>query len=270
MLCAEYAKIQRLISTLPMCISTRARLTTPLCNGSAYVMANDHFSDLPLFAQQMSGQVSCLPTTIPSEALMKTCTQCRQTKHVEQFYRQKYLSRHGAIRYLAECKDCWKKRVRARHLKHGDTIRTQANARGRWKRGVIKEAVFQAYGGWRCACCGETERLFLSLDHIENNGAAVRRELFGDRKWAGYRTYDYLFRHDFPPGYQVLCMNCQHGKLMNRGICPHQGPCNDYPVMGVESSDSKRATSLFRSGDGDIVCSVSKEAAALVKGRMRK
>jgi hypothetical protein len=28
---------------------------------------------------------------------------------------------------------------------------------------------------------------------------------------------------------QVLCMNRQHGKLMNNGICPHQGTCNDYP-----------------------------------------
>jgi hypothetical protein len=34
-------------------------------------------------------------------------------------------------------------------------------------------------------------------------------------------------RNGFPPGYQVLCMNCNHGKRMNNGVCPHKERCND-------------------------------------------
>jgi len=138
-----------------------------------------------------------------------------------------------------------------------------------WRRAVIKEATFQAYGGWQCACCGETERLFLTLDHVENNGAEERRKIGGKRTSAGYQTYTVLFRQDFPPGYQVLCMNCQHGKRMNQGICPHQGTCNDY---GSDASRDKRleAPSSPRSGDEEIVCSALKDAAALLRRRVRK
>ena len=39
---------------------------------------------------------------------------------------------------------------------------------------------------------------------------------------SGYMTYKWLRKNGFPPGFQVLCMNCQHGKRMCRGICPHQ------------------------------------------------
>jgi hypothetical protein len=38
----------------------------------------------------------------------------------------------------------------------------------------------------------------------------------------------------------VLCMNCNHGKRMNNGTCPHQVRCNDQ-AKAVESSDSKRS-----------------------------
>lgn len=40
----------------------------------------------------------------------------------------------------------------------------------------IKQKVFDHYGE-RCACCGETERLFLTLDHVNNDGAEHRRSI---------------------------------------------------------------------------------------------
>jgi hypothetical protein len=45
----------------------------------------------------------------------------------------------------------------------------------------LKEAAYKAYGGFRCACCGEAEPLFLSLDHVNNDGAA-HRKVFDRRK----------------------------------------------------------------------------------------
>jgi hypothetical protein len=32
----------------------------------------------------------------------------------------------------------------------------------------------------------------------------------------------WLKRNNFPSGYRVLCMNCNHGRKRNGGICPHE------------------------------------------------
>lgn len=85
---------------------------------------------------------------------------------------------------------------------------------------VCRHDVYTAYGGYKCNCCGETESLFLSIDHIDNNGAEERRS--GLYAGSGYGFYRWLRKSGFPPGYQVLCMNCQVGKHKNGGVCPHQ------------------------------------------------
>lgn len=84
---------------------------------------------------------------------------------------------------------------------------------------VCRTQVFEAYGGYKCACCGETEPLFLSIDHIDNNGAEERK--LGLYSGSGYGFYRWLRKSGFPPGYQVLCMNCNTGKHRNGGVCPH-------------------------------------------------
>ena len=83
-------------------------------------------------------------------------------------------------------------------------------------RDQLKDEVYAAYGGYRCNCCGETTREFLSIDHINNDGAAHRRKIGG-----GDRVYRGLRDNDFPAGFQILCMNCNfaRGKY---GACPHK------------------------------------------------
>jgi len=84
-----------------------------------------------------------------------------------------------------------------------------------------RDKVFEAYGGPICNCCGETELLFLTIDHINNDGATHRKEL-GGRNFGGSRMHKWLIDNDFPPGFQILCANCQLGKHLNGGICPHK------------------------------------------------
>ena len=84
----------------------------------------------------------------------------------------------------------------------------------------IRLEVYAAYGGFVCACCGETEPKFLSIDHINNDGAVERRS--GKYNGGGSAFYSWLRKNAFPSGYQVLCMNCQVGKHRNGGVCPHQ------------------------------------------------
>ena len=54
-------------------------------------------------------------------------------------------------------------------------IRKAESERTKRAQAVCKEQVYEAYGGYKCACCGETEPMFLSIDHIDNNGAEERR-----------------------------------------------------------------------------------------------
>lgn len=76
----------------------------------------------------------------------------------------------------------------------------------------------QAYGGEipQCVCCGEGTLLFLALDHINGGGHAQRKETGG----GGF--YNWLRRHNYPAGFRVLCHNCNLGRQLNGGTCPHQ------------------------------------------------
>jgi hypothetical protein len=89
-----------------------------------------------------------------------------------------------------------------------------------WQRKRLKKIraeFIAAYGGC-CACCGESEPLFLQLDHIHNDGAQERREL-GNNFVVLLRLKDRGWPKD---NHQILCANCNHGKRMNGGICPHK------------------------------------------------
>lgn len=87
------------------------------------------------------------------------------------------------------------------------------------RRAEIKDLVFTAYGGYKCACCGNTEKLFLTIDHVDGQGNKHRKEI--NRK-AGYGFYYWLVQKNFPSGFQVLCFNCNLGRSNNDGICPHK------------------------------------------------
>ena len=99
----------------------------------------------------------------------------------------------------------------------GKTKCQKCYAKDRARYDARREKVIQAYGGWICACCGETEKKFLSLDHINNDGAIHRKRCRG-----GESVYRDVIARNFPPGFQVLCVNCNLGKKNNGGICPHQ------------------------------------------------
>lgn len=81
----------------------------------------------------------------------------------------------------------------------------------------VKDEVFNAYGGYRCVCCGETEPIFLVIDHINGGGNTERRAIYTN---GGAGQYWYLRKMGFPNGYQVLCHNCNYAKT--QGGCPHE------------------------------------------------
>ena len=83
---------------------------------------------------------------------------------------------------------------------------------GRDRLRLLKEEVFDVYGRI-CACCKESELFFLGLDHIANNGNTDPD--------SGHQLYARLKREGFPAGFRVLCHNCNLGRHLNGGTCPH-------------------------------------------------
>ncbi len=76
-----------------------------------------------------------------------------------------------------------------------------------------KTKVVEAYGG-KCACCGQKEISFLTVEHINRNGMEHRR-VVGN-------FYKYLVVNNFPKdGITILCMNCNWAERNGRH-CPHK------------------------------------------------
>jgi hypothetical protein len=86
----------------------------------------------------------------------------------------------------------------------------EISARFREKR---RRQTIEHYGGC-CACCGETELVFLTMDHIDGGGTQHNKEI------NGAHLAQWLFKMGFPEGFQVLCFNCNWAK--SHGGCPHQ------------------------------------------------
>jgi hypothetical protein len=169
----------------------------------------------------------------------KICRICGETKAISEFH--VYGCRTRKARITDVCETCHKARLHEwyekRHAAYTPEDRQQHNERARqWRdanpekrmeisrrshkksRHHDKAVVHAAYGG-KCACCGEKEPMFLTVDHINNDGHAERKSgLYGSTE----RFYRWVIKNNFPDCYQLLCYNCNLGKAHNNGVCPHQ------------------------------------------------
>lgn len=157
----------------------------------------------------------------------KVCRRCHKTQPIEWF---RLVNNSGRVYRLNTCKTCVAKQVseyqRGNRETYNENMRRfrrenlehvreygRNSARNFRKKQCAK--VHAAYGG-KCVCCGETEPLFLAIDHIKNDGHRERKT-----KPPG-SFYGRIVRAGFPKRYQLLCYNCNVGKHRNGGICPHQ------------------------------------------------
>jgi hypothetical protein len=110
-----------------------------------------------------------------------------------------------------------RKRAWNRKYAQGEEQKQAARAHNR----KLKARAMEGYGGAFCKCCGEDMLEFLTLDHINVDGKAQRQELGGRGK--GGRFYKLLADKGFPPGLQVLCMNCNWARHWSPNqLCPHE------------------------------------------------
>ena len=203
----------------------------------------------------MVNDVPLVDNQQPSGGLMKICSRCKEEKPRDEYAPN---SKTGKLQscYCRQCRREYEREHRAanpeahrekskRHRQNNwDSAKAaqykwrtenpekwQENQK-RWrekhqneymaeKRSKNKDLVFSHYGKV-CACCGETELMFLSIDHVNNDGAEHRRSLKGQIGNGGSSFFDWLVRSGFPEGFQTLCRNCNWGKHVNGGVCPHQ------------------------------------------------
>lgn len=75
----------------------------------------------------------------------------------------------------------------------------------------LKQEVFGAYGGVKCSKCGfDADLDVLQIDHINGGGTKHLKEI------GRARLYNWLKKNNFPPGYRVLCSNCNFSDGLKR------------------------------------------------------
>jgi len=142
---------------------------------------------------------------------MRTCKVCGETKPLDQ-----YPPSSGGYRKRV-CRACDAPVNRRRTAAYYAANRETRTAVMRYRYEASKIKVLAHYGN-RCACCGENEPLFLTIDHVDNDGHLFRKGNGGSRH---NNVYQWLVWNNFPSGFQVLCLNCNQGKHRNGGVCPH-------------------------------------------------
>jgi len=129
------------------------------------------------------------------EIKMRFCPDCKRTLPVTDFNK----GGRTPDGYRRTCKDC-------------------THAENKESRQLIRLDIMIHYSGNppKCECCGETNLEFLTMDHINGDGAKHRKEDSGAN-----HICTWIKRNKYPEGFRVLCMNCNfaHGKF---GYCPHK------------------------------------------------
>ena len=93
--------------------------------------------------------------------------------------------------------------------------RGNVRARGRERKAAVRAEMIAAYGS-RCACCGESQPGFLTIEHTNRDGGAHRKA-----KGGNYGVWADLKKRDWPKdGYELRCMNCNWATRFGRP-CPH-------------------------------------------------
>lgn len=148
--------------------------------------------------------------------IVKSCRKCGKEINELTTFRS-YLKSNNHI-----CKECDSKIKKISNKKLYDlkkddsSYKLTKNEKSKNDRKITKEKIITAYGG-KCVCCGESNREFLTIDHINGNGHTHRKELGGSVYF-----YKWLIDNNFPKdNFRLLCMNCNFS-VGKYGYCPHK------------------------------------------------
>lgn len=156
------------------------------------------------------------------ESSKTKCGVCREKKRLKENSRRRNLAAVGICR-CGQPAESGKKRCPACGVANNAAKKEWRDANPLYNTVAARQRFLEAlshYGGPVCKCCGEDNIFFLTLDHVNNDGAEHRRETGGK---SGKNLAWWLKKHNYPSGFQVLCFNCNCGRARNGGVCPHHG-----------------------------------------------
>ena len=144
--------------------------------------------------------------------LQKRCPRCTWVLPSQAFRVRRDL--YSKSKLLSWCQECRRKDNRERVRRDPEAHRRGVYA----SNDKLRREFLEAYGG-HCTCCGEAERGFLTLEHLNGSGKAHRKQCGG--KYILRMLAD-LRRRGWPKdGYTILCFNCNCAKS-RFGSCPHK------------------------------------------------
>ena len=108
-------------------------------------------------------------------------------------------------------KNNWVVNNKTRNKKNRDAWYKRTNKTMTYYNNKNKEDVFNHYGN-KCADCGESDSIVLSIDHLNGGGKKHRDGLGG----SGDVFYRWLKNNDYPEGFELVCRNCNWRRWINR------------------------------------------------------
>jgi hypothetical protein len=132
------------------------------------------------------------PPTPPSE-------RCKNGHAPDWYYQAKWK------RWI--CRACRRESVKAYKAANPDKVKQYNSTAGANWRARLKEEIFEHYGR-ACSCCGENDPRKLCIDHVDGGGRQHRESGLSGHHHIG----KYLKANGWPPGYQILCWNCNSVK----------------------------------------------------------
>lgn len=150
----------------------------------------------------------------------KKCSKCQQWKKLDHFRKRK-MYKDGYDCWCEKCKKSYDRKYQKRTGKSKQYYQDHKEELQKYARDAYAKLKKQVYDHYEniCACCGETEEKFLTIEHKNGNGTQHRVQVGG----GGERMYRWIVKNDYPPDIELLCANCNLGKYRNNGICPHKG-----------------------------------------------
>ena len=206
--CAQIMKLDKLTITKRLKNNTRK-----LGGVKGYEHTNESKNNMSKAQQKNKKQKT-------TEDDKKKCNKCGLYLPIEQF---SIRIRNGRKMLQYHCKKCQAQNRKEYRLKNIESQRNKAREYNKKHREKIslrtkqrlyemKMAAFNAYGGAKCSCCGVTDLVFLTIDHINGGGSKHRKRIKTS-------IYQWLKDNNYPPGYRILCWNCNWAEA--HGGCPH-------------------------------------------------
>lgn len=147
----------------------------------------------------------------------KRCSCCHDVKTLEEFnFRRKDKDWRKDV-----CRVCEAAKFKAYYSKDRDRLIARAKVHYRTHYLKYRDSIFELLGH-SCSCCGEREKDFLTVDHINGDGKHQRTKT--GQRWGGWAIWR-VIRVEAEPKkrFRILCFNCNCGRERSPDkICPHQ------------------------------------------------